>query len=499
MMVEPAIRESLSLREHGAVPDDARLLRLEVTQLRAYDRNPRRCQNNEYDRIKASIRAQGLDQPLVVTCRPGERDYMLLSGGNTRLQAITDLYQETCDEAFRYLDCFFKPWVTESDVLLSHLRENELRDDLCFIDKARAVLETKALLEAEMQGRPLSQRRLSEMLAARGLNYSQTLISRMVYAVQTLWPLIPQTLLAGMGTPRVARIQGLERTARTLWRNKSLGAEEEFDEIFATLCRRHDSPDWDTDVLQAALETEIAEASEVDLSTIRLELDAKPKGKSSSVNATEFLADGSRHVMPEETTASSSGTERIDVDNQVNSTRDLKQVRVPEATALEGGNCPEVEGQSELGQLRERAYQLASQLAHAHGLGQLVKPLSDEGFGFVVQDVPDQTLTGVLDEQLALMVSAVWWQLVACSEVIAGPSARVAPHLKEGSSFQTAVAAQNPDRLFAAIPPLEPGLLGSHLWPWLTEEDCQTLVALIETYRVLHRISRESGQSLWLA
>jgi ParB family protein of integrating conjugative element (PFGI_1 class) len=107
MMVEPAIREPLSLREHGAVPDDARLLRLEVTQLRAYDRNPRRCQNNEYDRIKASIRAQGLDQPLVVTCRPGERDYMLLSGGNTRLQAITDLYQETCDEAFRYLDCFF--------------------------------------------------------------------------------------------------------------------------------------------------------------------------------------------------------------------------------------------------------------------------------------------------------------------------------------------------------------------------------------------------------
>jgi ParB family protein of integrating conjugative element (PFGI_1 class) len=489
MMAEPAIREPLSLREHGTAPDDARLLRLEVTQLRAYDRNPRRCKNNEYERIKASIRTQGLDQPLVVTCRPGETDYMLMSGGNTRLQAIMDLYEETGDGSFRYLDCHYKPWVAESDVLLSHLRENELRDGLYFIDKAQAVFEAKALLEVEMPGPPLSQRRLSELLATLGLSFSQSLISRMAYAVQTLWPLIPQALSAGMGSPQVGRIQGLERAARTLWCNKSLGGEEEFDE----------SPDWDTDVLQEALETEIAEASEVDLSTIRLELDAKPKGKSSLVNATEFLTDASRHVMPEETTASSSGTERIDVSNHLNSTCDLKQVRVPETTAFEDGNCPEVEGQSELGRLRERAYQLANQLAHAHGLGNLIKRSSDQGLGFVVQDVPDKSLTDVLDEDLARLVTAVWWQLVACSDVMAGPSAQVVAQLKEGSTFQTAIAEQNPNQFLVAIPLLEPVFVGSHLWRWLTDEDWQILVALIETYRVLHRISRESGQPLWLA
>ena len=42
-------------------------MRLEVTQIKAYERNPRRSENPEYDRIKASIQANGLDQPLIVT------------------------------------------------------------------------------------------------------------------------------------------------------------------------------------------------------------------------------------------------------------------------------------------------------------------------------------------------------------------------------------------------------------------------------------------------
>lgn len=402
------------------------MIRLEVTQLRAYDRNPRRCQNSEYERIKASIRVQGLDQPLVVTCRPGETDYMLLAGGNTRLQAILALYQETGDEAFRYLDCLFKPWVAESDVLLSHLRENELRDKLYFIDKALAVFEAKALLETEMQGRPLSQRRLSEMLTARGLSFSQSLISRMACAVQTLWPLIPQALSAGMGSPQVARIQALDRVARRIWCNKSLGAEGEFNEIFAALCRRYDSPDWVTDVLQGALETEIAEAAELDLALVRLELDAQLTGRPFPVITPETLEGAPAQDRPREA-ATSSGTESATVGKHVNSSLEANE-------------------QSELGRLRQRAYQLANQLAHADGLGHLVKPLSEQGLGLVVQDVPDETLTEVLDEDLAQLVTAVWRQLVACSD-----------------------------------------------------EDWQTLVALTETYRVLHRVSREPGQPLWHA
>ena len=39
----------------------ARFLWLPVTEIRPYDRNPRRADNPETDRIQASIRADGMD------------------------------------------------------------------------------------------------------------------------------------------------------------------------------------------------------------------------------------------------------------------------------------------------------------------------------------------------------------------------------------------------------------------------------------------------------
>jgi len=479
--------------------DSSRLIRLEVTQLRSYDRNPRRSPNGEYERIKASIRAQGLDQPLVMTRRPGETDYMLLAGGNTRLRAMLALYQETGDEVFRYLDCLFKPWVAESTVLLSHLRENELRDNLYFIDKARAVFEAKALLEAEVQGQPLSQRRLSELITARGLSYSQTLISRMAYAVQTLWPLIPQALSAGMGTPQVVRIQGLERAARAIWCKKSLGAEVEFDETFAALCRRYDSPDWATEVLRGALETEIADAADVDLALVRLELEAQITGRPFPTIELDAL-EGASTPASDRTVAESEKSGRVVVGNAIDPHAELQRAPRAKAANVEARtNLATGVGQERNGLdgLRQRACQLAIQLAHAHGLGHLIKPLNEQGLGFVVQDVPDAALTDVLDEDLAQLVMAVWWQLAACAEVMAAPAAQMVAQLKEGSSLQAAVADQDPSKLFRAIPPLEPGLVGVQLWRWLSDEDWETLVALTETYRVLHRMSRESGQPLW--
>ncbi len=45
----------------------------------------------------------------------------------------------------------FRPWRRESDVLLAHLRENDLRGNLTFIDKARAVLDARQLIAAELE------------------------------------------------------------------------------------------------------------------------------------------------------------------------------------------------------------------------------------------------------------------------------------------------------------------------------------------------------------
>lgn len=466
-------RVPLTPSEPNTAPEGARLIRLEVTRLRGYDRNPRRCRNSEYERIKASIRSQGLDQPLVVTRRPGETDYMLLAGGNSRLRALRALYQETSDDAFRYLDCVYKPWVAESDVLLSHLRENELRDNLHFIDKARAVFEAKALLEAEMPGTPLSQRRLSELITARGLSFSQTLISRMAYAVHTLWPLIPQALSAGMGTPQVVRIQALERAARNLWLSRSLGSDGEFDAIFAALCRRYDSPDWVTEVLRGAIETEIADAADADIALVRLELEALIAGQPFPALAPECPAGESMQALPGEVApAAGRGARNPPISRPA--AKSTQAGATPPAQIQENGDT-DAGTERELNQLRQRAYRLARQLAEANGLGTLIQPLTDQGVGFAVQAVPDTAGTDLpdTDTDAVRWGAALWWQLAACADVKSTPPGSVVP-----------------------LEPLEAGPLAARLWRWLPDADWENLVALMENCRALHRVARDAGQPL---
>ena len=112
-----------------------------------------------------------------------------------------------------------------------------------------------------------------------GYRISNSAICLMAYAVETLWGLIPQALEAGMGKHQVGRIRALERAARKLWQRYGAGDETDFDAVFATLCRRYDGPDWDTDILQGAIETEIAEEAETSIQTIRVALDAEIQGR----------------------------------------------------------------------------------------------------------------------------------------------------------------------------------------------------------------------------
>ena len=256
---------------------------LPIERIQPYERNPRHGPNPEYDRIKASIRAAGLDQPLVVTQRPGDADYIVHAGGNTRLQALKSLYSETGEKRFSSTHCLFRPWHRESEVLLAHLRENDLRGGLTFVEKALAIFDIKVLLEQELDTGPISHRDLQAALIAGGYSLSEGLISRMSYAVHTLLPLIPQALYAGLGKPQVERIRALDRATAQLWSRYEQGDAAVYDGVFATLCRRYDSPDWDTELLRGALETEIAEQADVSIHVVRVELDAQLAGRAITI------------------------------------------------------------------------------------------------------------------------------------------------------------------------------------------------------------------------
>lgn len=471
----------LPLSENTEIATSAGLswIRVNVTEIHAYESNPRQCPNQEYDRIKASIRTQGLDQPLVITRRPGERHYLPCAGGNTRLKILQELYAESRDAKFLNVRCLYKPWVEESQVLLAHLRENELRGNLSFIDKAHAILEAKRLLETEMSDSPISQRRLAKLITDRGLGISHSMISKMSYAVERLFPLIPQALGAGMGKLQVEKLNTLERTCRQLWHHRALGSDAEFEETFAVLCRRYDNPDWDIHSLTAALEHEIAEAADTSLHVIRLELESLMDGRG-PIAIEPILTELQNSMNPE-----ASPDQRADTACSL-TTADTRVVAPSE-----------VQPETTLSLLRDKAYRLALRLAEQNGFAAVVVRLSDQGLGFMLTDVPDPDLTDSLDPNLLGQVSCLWWQLAACAELTAAPREQVLAHLDTESALHAALSTEDPGQLFQAVWTLDPGQWGNQLWRQLSDTDWRDLLQLMDTYRALHKYAIKRGAPLW--
>lgn len=501
-----------------------------LEQIHPYERNPRHGTNPEYDRIKASIREAGLDQPLTITQRPGAVDYIVHSGGNTRLLVLKELHKEAGDDRYATVPCLFRSWHRESDILLAHLRENDLRGDLTFIDKALAVFDIKALLEAELQIDDLSLRRLESALQSGGYALSNGLISRMRYAVQILLPLIPQALYAGLGRPQVQKIRALERAAHQIWQAHDLAAETAFDAVFATLCRHYDDPDWDTGLLRDALETEIAEQADLNVHVVRVELDALMEGRPLTIPPPEDDLDADseggdwragfsstdepdtpdppdkepKHASdPVEANSSSDTSGAIDLTStepdageggDEASASPPDQDTQPLLTPPEGLDPPTL---VDLKSLRARAWTLAARLARRNGLSDLIIPLSGQGLGFTLRDVPDPALADQLDEETLSQLSLVWWQLAACAELTIAPVSSITPHLPEGSILRQALEQQDLASLFNSVWTPDPSQVGHRLWCRLGDQDWVDLLNLMDSYRRIHRLADEQQLDLW--
>lgn len=477
--------------------DTTQAIRLSIDQIHCYSGNPRRQANPEYARIKASIRREGLDQPLVVTQKPGETDYLLQAGGNTRLQILKALYRETGEERFLRIDCLLKPWREESAVLLAHLRENELRGELPFIDKALAVFEAKRLFEGELRTPDISQRQLALLLKEHGFPLGNAVISKMGYSVHRLLPLIPQALEAGLGRPQVEKIRALERAATRLWTEKGLGDEAAFSDTFATLCRRYDAPDWELEALRNALENEIAETAEESLQTVRLTLGALLSGRELPLDIPEDDEEADEDAAQ----ALPNCVDKVDskqptpLEQRAPAPPDPGVSRnTPQNLEAAKEHPPELD---ELGTLRARAYQLAGGLAQRNGLGDQLIPLPDQGLGFLLNDVPDPVLGETLDPELLGQVSMLWWQLAACAEVTVAPVELLIAHMDPQSVLYRALVNQDAALLFDSIWTLDPGQIGYQLWRQLADQDWEDLMSLMSVYRQIYGYAARTGQSLW--
>lgn len=494
---------------------------IDISRIQPYEHNPRHGRNPEYDRIRDSIRNTGLDQPLVVTQRPDAEDFIVHAGGNTRLIILKELFAETGDPRFATVPCLIKPWCCESDVLLAHLRENDLRGGLTFIDKARAVYEAQKLLAEELGLDVISQRRLETELRRAGYRITQARISQMVYTVHRLLPVIPIALEGGLGRPHIERIRRLERAVHKIWQDRCSESEENFEEVFTTLCKRYDSPDWDTDVLRSALESEIAAALDVSIHTVRVMLDAEMAGRELVIPEAEvepdkdsselehptdelFDADqddgGSRISSSDRTSTDELPSELPDQSNPGSAPDtgflddDVKETAESET---ELPNLTNDTGPNDLKSLRGRAWTLATRLAQRNGMADLVEAVPGKGLGFVLRDVPDPTLADQLDEDSLSQLTMLWWQLAACAEMTFAPLEAMLPLLPDESILRRALETEDADLLFSSIWTLDPGHTGYRLWRPLDDRDWRDLLALMDTYRRIRRIAADTGVSVW--
>jgi len=489
-------------------------LRVAVTRIQSYEGNPRQGRNPEYDRIKASILVSGLDQPLVITQRPGEENYIVQAGGNTRLEILKELFEASGDERFHWLDCRFVEWDQESSVLLAHLRENELRGSLTFIDKARAVMAIKSLVAEELHVSNIPLRTVQSFLTDHGYFASHTLISLMAYAVTVLLPILPIALDCGLGKPQIQRIRTLERVGRKVWGLRGAGTDDEFDGIFEALCRRHDSIDWQFESLRDAIEIEIAEAAEASIQIIRMEFDCRLAGTEPKVPDFVHEEDVSNvgfSVASRDESATASDAER-------KARRITSPGPAADQDASPGENPPEIDSQSgakpssevlfrhigvqskariPMGVLRDTAFTLAHRLAERHGIGGLVAPLKDNGLGFLLRDVPPAALVDPLDEDMLAQVSTMWWQLVAFAEMTMAPAELLEATVDNDSPFDPRARASTRLSLTDAVLNIDPGSQAHQFWRQLNHDDWCDWLCLAHNYREMHRMARVLEKPLW--
>ncbi|WP_338705565.1 ParB family protein [Pasteurella multocida] len=243
----PAITSSSPIYQQVQISDQPtavdlnkkRLITVTLDKLKPYEGNPRRTKNPAYEEIKASIKSRGLDHAPNITQRPGDDFYTIADGGNTRLQALNELFAETKDIRFWSIECVFKPWQgddeisSELNMIIGHLAENDIRGELSFIEKALGVQRVKTLYE-EQSGETLSHRRLAEKLTESGYPVPHQVIARMEQCLTYLYPHIPNVLLEGLGKAQIDKLLGMRNKAENAWDVHRLDVEPQvhFDEIW---------------------------------------------------------------------------------------------------------------------------------------------------------------------------------------------------------------------------------------------------------------------------
>jgi ParB family protein of integrating conjugative element (PFGI_1 class) len=397
---------------------------INLSQIKPYDRNPRQVRNDEYDEIKESIlNTKRLNNEISVTRRPGDDHYMVSAGGNTRLQILNELYQDTGDDAFYVLNCLFKPWISELHILTAHLIENGLRAPMVLIDKAYATLEMKKELEAE-QGSELSRDEFSKLATANGYRLSRRNITRFNYAIE-LDQMIPQLLRSGLGSDRIDQIKKMHRAYKDYCSDKT----DQFELLLVDVMSKHDDEEFDLKDIRTELDEQLEQIIGVRHNLIYMEIQSILINAPSDHDLEPFPESGSTPVAtmnqqqnPEkpDTLDSQQGHTSQELStalaNSENPLPDHHDSITPSPLISENTSSSQTKNTDDLMSFRTRNYELACMIAKPFDLEKIIIAVNN-GLGFIIEcldypfDIHDPSAADGLKCQYL-----VWWLLFSMSE-----------------------------------------------------------------------------------
>lgn len=230
----PAAIESPSAAESSIVPID-------ISLIEPYQHNPRLYDNPKYDTIKESIQERGVLQRLIVTKRPGSEKFTLCQGGNTRLKCLQELYRETSDPKFGTAYCELRSWRDETELMVGHVVENELRGNLNWHEKSRMAVTLHQMFAKLIKGK-LPDAEFERLLQTKGVTIHRRQMHIYRYTVEVLESVMPNQLQRGLARRPVERIMKTDRALRSIWISAQM-PEKQFDEIFRSKLTEFDKFD----------------------------------------------------------------------------------------------------------------------------------------------------------------------------------------------------------------------------------------------------------------
>ena len=331
-----------------------------------------------------SIKQVGLQTPLVVAQAPTQKHFVPIAGGNSRLQALSRLYNETGHQSYSNIQCVVAEWPGVIRARLGHVITNQVRMHYSFASRSIAIVH---IAKSEYGSRSLcanSQRDVVHVLNSNGYPISQSTISYMVYLAHRLAPCISQELLDSLSMIDTRELREIESQTHTCWQDR-IDSSEDFGELFARVLVKTGSDSSDGIELIEKVRYEANYLTGWSDTKVRQGIDQLPTQVGDTTMSTEIRHQPDKEIQNQEHSkiVVSSKSQAVPVDDSKHREYD-KNIRPYSSEKAR----KKAIAHFSIGELRESAWNLAYQICKSYGLSEYILK-SQEKSGYQVVAKPN--------------------------------------------------------------------------------------------------------------